>query len=261
MALAVSLDGTLRTANRRITEILRVPYSDLMNHKLEDFLGAPLIAEEAFDLSRFLEKRPWAGVVAVQLKDSPKRFYYDCVASAIVKGDDVTGASVLARNVTGQREKEQRFTQLFEILREGVYICSPEGKLLEVNPALASILGYPNKEELLNLPPDALKVDADAEPVLGRAASSSGNTRTREVRLRRKDGGVAVCHDTSSGVTGGRANRALPGHAGGRHRDVSSGTPVTQPGRIPAPPAGKFSRPDCRTGPEQQVHLRQSADS
>ena len=155
------------------------------------------------------------------------------MASAIVKGNDVTGASVLARNVTGQREKEQRFTQLLQTLREGVYICSPEGKLLEVNPALASILGYPNKEELLNLPPDALKVDADAEPVLGRAASSSGNTRTREVRLRRKDGGVAVCHDTSSGVTGKKRDHlALPGHAGGRHRDASSGTPVTQPGRI-----------------------------
>src|ERR1700690_4549248 len=133
VALAVSLDGTLRTVNRRVTEILEVPYSQLMGHKLDDFLGVPLIPEEPFDLVRFLEKRTWTGVVAVQLKNNPKRFYYDCVVSAIVKGDDVAGASVLARNITLQREKEQRFTQLFETLREGVYICTPEGKLLEVN--------------------------------------------------------------------------------------------------------------------------------
>ena len=199
-AVAVSLDGTLRTVNRRVSETLGVPYSQLVGSKIGDFLGAPLIVENEFDLPRFLDKRTWTGVIAVQLKGNPKRLYFDCVANAIVKGGDVAGASVLARNITGQREKEQRFTQLFETLREGVYICSPEGKLLEVNPALAGILGYESKEDLLNLPPDALKVDASSEPVLGRTGSQSGRTRTREVRLKRKDGGVAVCQDTSSGV-------------------------------------------------------------
>lgn len=200
VALAVSLDGTLRTVNRRVTEIFATPYSQLIGQKLVNFLGAPPLAEAPFDLARFLEKRTWAGIISVQLKNNPKRFYYDCVVNAIVKGDDVTGASVLARDITGQRDKEQRFTQLFETLREGVYICTPEGKLLEVNPALIAILGYESKEELLALPPDALKVDADPEPVLGRTGSQSGRTRTREVRLRRKDGDVAVCQDISSGV-------------------------------------------------------------
>jgi two-component system NtrC family sensor kinase len=41
---------------------------------------------------------------------------------------------------------------------------------------------------------------AGAGPVLGRTGTESGRMRTREVRLRRKDGGVAVCVDTSSGV-------------------------------------------------------------
>src|ERR1019366_2071792 len=45
-----------------------------------------------------------------------------------------------------------------------------------------------------------LSVDAGGDPVLGRGGSQSGRTRTREIRLKRKDGGVAVCVDTSSGV-------------------------------------------------------------
>jgi len=200
VALAVSLDGTLRTVNRRVTEILSVPYSALMGERLENFLAAPPIAEQPFDLKHFLEKRTWTGVVSVQLKGSARRLYFDCVVNAIVKNDGVAGASVLGRNITGQRDKEQRFTQLFETLREGVYICSPEGKLLEVNPALVAILGYESKEELLNLPPDALKVDIGSEPGLGRTVSQSGRTRTREIRLRRKDGGIAVCQDVSTGV-------------------------------------------------------------
>ena len=200
VAIAVSLDGTMRTVNRRVTEILQQSYSDVVGHKLEEFLGGPLIAEEPIDMKRFLEKRTWSGVVIVQLKNVPKRLYYDCVVNAIVKGGDVTGASVLARDITEQRDKEQRFTQLFETLQEGMYICNPDGKLIEVNPALLAILGYDSKEELLSQPPEEFKVDASADPVLGRAESHGHQTRTREVRLRKKDGSVAICQDTSIGV-------------------------------------------------------------
>jgi two-component system NtrC family sensor kinase len=200
VALAISLDGTLKTVNRRTSETFGVPYAQLVGHKLEEFLGAPLHAEASGTLERFLEKRNWSGVVEVHLKNDPRRLYYDCVVNAIVKGDDVTGASVMARDITGQREKEQRFTQLFESLQEGVYISNPEGKLLEVNPALVTILGYDSKEDLLNLPPEQLSIDAGGDPVLGQTGSQSGRTRTRELRLRKKDGGVAVCVDTSTGV-------------------------------------------------------------
>jgi PAS domain S-box-containing protein len=200
VALAISLDGTLRTVNRRTAEILKLPYSDLVGHKLDEFLGAPLRAEATGSLALFLEKRNWSGVVEVRLKNESRPLYYDCVINAIVKGGDVAGASVLARDITGQREKEQRFTKLFDSLQEGVYISTPEGKLLEVNPALVSILGYDSKDDLLNLTPEQLGVNAGGEPALGRGGSQSGRTRIREVRLRRKDGGVAVCVDSSSGV-------------------------------------------------------------
>src|ERR1700691_5553379 len=199
-ALAISLDGTLKTVNRRTSEILGVTYSELVGHNLNEFLGVPLHAESTGNLARFLEKRNWSGVIEVQLKSDSRRHYFDCVINAIVKGNDVTGASVLARDITGHREKEQRFTQLFESLQEGVYISNTEGRLLEVNPALVSILGYDSKEDLLNLPPEQLGVDAGGDPVLGRGGSQSGRTRTREVRLLRKGGGIAVCLDTSSGV-------------------------------------------------------------
>jgi len=193
--------------NRRTSEILGASYTDLVGHKLEDFLGAPMRTEGTASLSRFLEKRSWSGVVEIHLKNDSRRLYYDCVVNAIVKGDDVTGASVLARDITGHREKEQRFTQLFESLQEGVYISNPDGKLLEVNPALVSILGYETKEDLLSLAPEQLNAH-QGEAVLGRGGSQSGRIRTREVHLRRKDGGVAVCLDTSSGVMeGGRVVR------------------------------------------------------
>src|SRR5579862_4884430 len=70
-ALAVSLDGTLRTVNRRVSDILNTTYSQLIGRKLEEFLTAPVVVEGHFDLARFLEKRSWAGIVAVQVKGNP----------------------------------------------------------------------------------------------------------------------------------------------------------------------------------------------
>jgi PAS domain S-box-containing protein len=200
VALAISLDGTLRTVNRRVTEVIGIPYSQLVGHKLEEFLAAPVHAEGTGTMARFLERRHWTGVAKVQLKNGAPPQYYDCVVNAIVKGDEVAGASVLARDVTGHRDKERRFTQLFESLQEGVYISTPEGKLLDVNPALVAMLGFSSKDELFSLPPRGLNADDDPAPILGRTGSQSGSTRTREVRLKRKDGKVAVCVDTSTGV-------------------------------------------------------------
>jgi PAS domain S-box-containing protein len=198
VAFAVSLDGTLRTVNRRVAQILGKPYTDIVGKKLDEFCETPARAEVERGLGRFLEKRRWAGLVEVRLKNSSRPIYLDCVLNAIVKNDEVVGASLLARDVTDEREKERRFTELFETLQEGVYFCTPEGKLLDVNPALVAMLGYASKDELLGTDPAALGTHADA--VLGRGAGDSGHVRTREIVLRRLNGSEAVCLDTSRAV-------------------------------------------------------------
>src|SRR6202020_2761689 len=134
---------------------------------LDEFLDEP--RREAVDrgLSGFLEKRRWSGLVAVRLKSSSKSLYFDCALNAIVKRDEVVGISALARDVTEEREKERRFTELFETLQEGIYFSTPEGKLLEVNAALVRVLGYESKEQLLSIEPTALNSDPHQSPVLG----------------------------------------------------------------------------------------------
>lgn len=199
-ALAFSLDGTVRTVNRRVTETLGTPYANIVGRKLEEFLEEPKLDDVKRDLGRFLEKRRWSGTVAVRLRSKPRVLYFDCVLNAIVKADEVVGASLLARDVTEEREKERRFTELFETLQEGVYFSTPEGKLLDANAALVRVLGYEDKEELLRLDPTALNADSGQSPVLGRSADDQGGVRTREITLRRKDGSAAAFVDTSRAV-------------------------------------------------------------
>jgi PAS domain S-box-containing protein len=200
IACAVSLDGTFRTVNRRLTDLARLQYAEIVGHKFDEFCESPARQEIEAGIGRFLQKRRWSGIVPVKLKGSARVLYFDCVLNAIIKGDEVVGASVLARDVTEEREKERRFTELFETLQEGVYFCTPDGKLLDGNPTLVTMLGYPSKTELLSVDPKALNFDPDQSPVLGRGADDRGGVRTREITLRRRDGSAAICLDTSRAV-------------------------------------------------------------
>src|SRR5579872_2471424 len=198
-ACAVALDGTIRTVNRRVTELTGLAYSDLVGRRLFEVIDEPSREDAERSLARFLEKKRWAGTVKLRLKNSSRPLYFDCVINGIIKGDEVVGASVLGRDVTEQREKELRFTELFETLQEGVYFSTPDGQLLDANPALVSMLGYDEKGELLSVEPSALNFNP-GKPVLGRAVDDRGGVRTREVRLKRKDGKAAVFLDSSRAV-------------------------------------------------------------
>jgi PAS domain S-box-containing protein len=198
-ACAVSLDGTLRTVNRRVAELTGLTYSQLVGSKVYDFVEEPARDEIERGLGGFLEKKRWTGTVRIRLKNNSRPLYFDCVLNGILKGDEVVGASVLGRDITEQREKELRFTELFETLQEGVYFSMPEGQLLDANPALVSMLGYTEKKELLSVEPSALSFDG-GPPVLGRAVDDRGGLRTREIKLRRKDGKPAIFLDSSRAV-------------------------------------------------------------
>lgn len=198
-ACAVSLDGTVRTVNKRITELTGLSYSEIVGRKIYDLIEEPTQADVERGLGRFLERKRWAGTVRIRLKGVSRPLYFECALNGILKGDEVVGASILGRDVTEQREKEMRFTELFETLQEGVYFSTPEGHLLDANPALVSRLGYMEKAELLAVEPADLNFDA-GQSVLGRAVDDRGGVRTREIKLRRKDGTAAVFLDSSRAV-------------------------------------------------------------
>jgi PAS domain S-box-containing protein len=124
-ACAVSLDGTLRTVNKRVSELVGLPYPAIVGQRFFEFVEEPTRDTVEAGLVRFLDKRHWAGTVRLRFKNNTRPFYFECVLNAIVKGGEVAGVSVLGRDVTEQHEKELRFTELFETLQEGAYFSTP----------------------------------------------------------------------------------------------------------------------------------------
>ncbi len=210
--LALSLDGEIRAANRSFADFVGQTFQEIIGQPIGHFVtddGATSSDELKAVMNRFLERRVWSGVVQVRLKKTGGIFFFDCVAHAMVRDDQVHGLTILARDITSQRRSEARFTELFETLQEGIYIVTPDDKILEVNPALVHMLGYDSKEELLGRKVSDVFVDQEQRSILAHEVNHQPTPQGREITLRRKDGQPVVCLNTASAVrdTGGKIVR------------------------------------------------------
>ncbi len=212
LLFTLSLDGAIRAANRSFAQMFGLPFSEVVGHRLDEFLDTPgragrATAEKA--LAGFVERRHWSGIIQIVLKKSGAVHYFDCTLHAMVKDGQVVGITGLAKNITQQRENEARFTELFETLQEGVYFTTPEGKILDANPALVRMLGYDSKEELLGMRVRDLYFDVTQRALQLQEVEMLERVHGREITLRRKDGRAAVCLDTSTAIrdASGRALR------------------------------------------------------
>src|SRR6267154_276112 len=210
--LAISLDGQIRAVNRSFADLVGASFPQIIGHSLTEFIeqGAPDgrdLVKRA--LPRFLERRFWTGIVPVRLKNRNAVYYFDCVAHAMLRDDQVQGVTVLARDITALRNNEARFTELFESLQEGIYIATPDDCLIDANPALARMLGYDSKEELLSRTFADLLPDEEQRRALREQVDNQTMVQGREITLTRKDGRPLVCLNTAGAVrdTNGRVVR------------------------------------------------------
>src|SRR5258706_2581893 len=210
--LAISLGGQIRAVNRSFSDLVDTPFQQIIGRPLTDFVqesngdGEKLV-ERA--MPRFMERRQWEGVVQVRLKSQSSIFYFDCVAHAMMRGDKVQGITVLARDVTAVRKNEVRFTELFESLQEGIYITTPDGAILDVNPALVSMLAYNSKEDVLKRQVQEIFVDRTERKTIKEQVERQPLIQGQEITLIRKDGTSIVCLNTAAAVrdNGGRVVR------------------------------------------------------
>ncbi len=86
-------------------------------------------------------------------------------------------------------ETERRYRKIFASSHQGYFLSTREGRFLEVNDALLSILGYSSKQEMLKLKlPDDLYVNPQDREVLQLRLEKQGFVKDFKVNFKRKDG-------------------------------------------------------------------------
>ncbi len=201
--LALTLEGQIRAVNRSFSDLVGMPFQQIIGRPIADFLqegtgeGSQLLSRA---MPRFLERRQWSGVVEVRLKGQGTVFYFDCVAHAMLREGEINGITVLGRDVSALHKNEARFTELFESLQEGIYIATPDGTILDVNPALVRMLGYDSKEEVLKRRVPEIFVDRAERKLVKDQVERLPMVQGHEIILIRKDGTSIVCLNTAAAV-------------------------------------------------------------
>lgn len=102
-----------------------------------------------------------------------------------------------ARGQEALRESEERHRSMFDHLPVGVYRATPEGELVEANPALIRMLGYPDRETLRRVYSNELYVNPrDRERFWG-TLEEYGVIRGFETELRKLDGSSIRVRNTA----------------------------------------------------------------
>jgi two-component system NtrC family sensor kinase len=192
----LTLDGEIRVANKCLAEIVGTSFQDLIGHGLQEFIAEPAFADVERAIPEFLKQGSWSGRISVRRRKDNQLRLYDCWLQ-LLKDDETTSVSGWARDVTAQNESELRFTELFESLREGIIFTTPDGQLLDANPAFVRMLGYADKNELTRQNFSSLYVHVDQREKLVNQMLAKGAIQDVDIIFRRKDG--SQLHTLASG--------------------------------------------------------------
>lgn len=131
------------------------------------------------------------------------------VAGVIVFASDVTEQQQ-ARTVL--RESEERYRLLVENAAYGIFRTSPEGEFLEANHALATMLGYESKDDLLKVNiRDSIYADPEQRTPMLADTISEGHLNAREVEWKRKDGKSVIVRLSARKVRDTKGNMCFEG--------------------------------------------------
>src|SRR2546426_3542321 len=114
------------------------------------------------------------------------------------QGTNQKGTIHVVRDTTDRRVAEEKYRLLFEQVQEGLFVATPDGKLLDCNDAFVKMLGYSTREELmvLNINVD-LYAESEQRETFRREVEEHKHVHNFEVTLRKKDGTLLTAAESS----------------------------------------------------------------
>jgi two-component system NtrC family sensor kinase len=105
-----------------------------------------------------------------------------------------------AREHRALEAAESLYRNLFDRVPVGLYRASPDGKFLEVNPALVEMLGYPGRDALLTADPRQFCVPAEDRAHGEALPERDGIVQGLVRQFRRRDGSIIWVRDSARAV-------------------------------------------------------------
>ncbi len=149
----------------------------------------------------------WWGFISLNDCENERKWNASEI-DAIKTFADILGLAIQrGENEKALRDSEQRYRKLFEDSKDPIYISTPEGKLVDVNPAFVELFGYSSKEEILkvDIATELYENPEDRKKNL-EAIEKQGYVKDYELHLKTKDGRKLIVYDTSTPIYDEKGN-------------------------------------------------------
>jgi PAS domain S-box-containing protein len=189
-------DSRIEFANQMASEIMGFPRDQILGREFfsligkrdEEFLeemvmrgeglGQKVCTEMGIKTPQGLVKESEVCIAPTRSEDGRIKTY------AYIR--DITERKKFEREL---KESEEKFRNLFERVRHGLFISSKEGKFIDCNQALLDMAGYEDKEEFLNIDiAKDLYVNPEDRRKFQRLTEAQGFVKDLEVEFKKKNG-------------------------------------------------------------------------
>jgi PAS domain S-box-containing protein len=110
------------------------------------------------------------------------------------------------KDISERKRAEEKYRTLVSNVQEGVFISNPQGRFLDFNDALMRILGFEERDELLNADIPSMFVNSADRERLKRLLQDHGTVADFEYEIRRKDGEVRTMMECSIAIRDAAGN-------------------------------------------------------
>jgi two-component system NtrC family sensor kinase len=189
-------DSRIEFANQMASEIIGLPKDQILGREFfsligkrdEEFLEEMVIRGEGMGEKVCTEmslQTPQDQVKAAEVCIAPTRSEDGRIVTyAYLR--DITERKKIEKDL---RESEEKYRNLFERVRHGLFISTKEGRFLDCNQAMWGLLGYLDKEEFLEMDiAKDLYVDPEDRKTFQGSVEKLGFVKDFEVEFKKKNG-------------------------------------------------------------------------
>ena len=201
-------EGRFIRVNKTFTEALKMPEEDLMGKTVFDLYSAKIAQGMTDDDHEVLKSvRPKLNIIEQYESASGIRWVQTDKIPICDKNGIPVGLIGFAQDITERKraeetlwESQELYRSLFKGVPIGLYRTMPGGEILDANPALVEMLGYPDRESLLMVNLADMFVNPVDRKRWEALMEREGVVRDFEAKFRRYDGTVVWIRDTCHAV-------------------------------------------------------------
>jgi len=203
----LSLEGEIRVANLRLSQILGASFQDLIGHKLSEYLESPGSEEMQRALPEFLQRGSWSGTIPLRLKRDREMRYFQSWLQVVPEEGQSASIAGWARDVTEQHQieaklhHEQEFVRrLVDCFPDMIAVLDRDGRFTYLSERVREVLGVSPQDYLGRKIGGA--THSDDQPDLARMVqeivSGASELSQIESRVRHADGSWRTLRTTAS---------------------------------------------------------------